>query len=126
MKKRSYLFGIVLFGLFLLQGCGPVIVSHTLADPPPPWFYPNRIETVRYVFFPEFNIYYDLSARMYIYIDGGIWVRRQVLPPRYRSYDLRRSRYQRIRNYHGDNIKRYHEEQNANRGRSNRSTRRSN
>jgi hypothetical protein len=42
------------------------------------------------------------------------------LPPRYRNFDLRRSRYTRIRDYQDDNIQRYHEDHNANRGRSNR------
>ena len=122
---------IILFiGLFLtlssFQACGPVIVSHRLADPPPPWFYPNRVETVRYVFFPEFSIYYDLSTRTYIYLDGGVWRRNRVLPTRYRSYNLNRSRYERVHNYYDDNIERYHNQNNSNRGRSNKSVSRRN
>lgn len=120
MMKKSIFYTVLLLMLFGLQGCGPVIVSHRLADPPPPWFYPHRVEAVRYVFFPEFSIYYDLSSRTYIYLDGGIWVRGNVLPPRYRSYNLNRSRYERIRNYYDDDIKRYHDQYKANKGRSNR------
>ncbi len=119
--KKAILFIGLFFALSVFQACGPVIVSHRLADPPPPWFYPNRIEAVRYVFFPEFNIYYDLNTRVYIYLDGGVWVRRNVLPPRYRSYNLNRSRYERVRNYYDDNIERYHNQNNSNRGRSNKS-----
>jgi len=125
MKKT-----ILFIGLFLalsgFQACGPVIVSHRLADPPPPWFYPNRVETVRYVFFPEFSIYYDLSTRNYIYLDSGIWRRNRVLPSRYRSYNLNRSRYERVHNYYDDNIERYHNQNNSNRGRSNKSVNRRN
>ncbi|MDF0708837.1 hypothetical protein [Flagellimonas okinawensis] len=124
MKKVVLLIGLFL-ALLGFQACGPVIVSHRLADPPPPWFYPNRVETVRYVFFPEFNMYYDLTTRVYIYLDGGVWVRRNVLPTRYRSYNLSRARYERVRNYYDDNIERYHN-QNSNRGRSNRSVDRRN
>ncbi|MGB5370715.1 MAG: hypothetical protein WBN18_09805, partial [Flavobacteriaceae bacterium] len=97
-----------------------VIISSRPAHPPPPWFYPNRLEVVRYIYFPELSIYYDLSARTYVYFEGGVWVRRNVLPPRYRNFDLRRTRYTRIRDYQDDNIQRYHEDHNANRGRSNR------
>lgn len=119
--KSGILFILVIV-LLLLARCGPVVVTSPPNNPPPPWFYPNRVEVVRYVYFPEYSIYYDLSARTYLYLDGGIWVRRNVLPSRYRSIDLRRSRYERIRNYNDDNIRSYHEEHNANRGRSNRNT----
>lgn len=113
---------LVLLGIFLLGSCGPVVISSRPNHHPPSWFYPNRLEVVRYVYFPEFSIYYDLSAQTYLYLDGGIWVRRKVLPPRYRTIDLSRHRYERIKNYQEENIRRYHEEHNANRGRSNRTT----
>jgi hypothetical protein len=121
-KSKLGLFLLVVFMAF--ASCGPVIVTSRAGAPPPPWFYPNRLEVVRYVYFPDLNIYYDLSTQVYLYLDGGIWVRRNVLPPRYRRIDLRRSRYERIRNYNDDSIRRYHEENNLNRGRSNRSVRR--
>lgn len=124
--KRIWSYSAMVLLLMAMQGCGPVLVSHNLADPPPPWFYPNRIETVRYVYFPELSIYYDLSARTYIYLDGGVWLRRKVLPPRYRTQDLNRFRYERIRNYYEDDIRRYHDQNNADRGRSNKSVGRRN
>ncbi|NAS12275.1 hypothetical protein [Poritiphilus flavus] len=109
--------------ILCVSSCGPVIVSHRLSDPPPPWFYPNRIETVRYVYFPEHLVYYDLSLRTYLYLEGGVWVSVNVLPRRFNNINLRRSRYIRIRDYHGDDIKRYHQENHLNRGRSNKSNR---
>lgn len=127
MKKVSTTrFTLVLIGLFLLTSCGPVVLTARSGNPPPPWFYPNRLEVVRYVYFPEISVYYDLSARTYVYLDGGVWVRRNVLPPRYRSIDLNRYRYERVRNYSDENIRRYHEENNSNRGRSNKTLRRAN
>ena len=120
MKSRTFSLALGVSLLFLLLGsCGPVVITSRTSHSPPPWFYPNRLEVVRYVYFPEFSIYYDLSARTYLYLDGGVWVRRNVLPPRYRNVNLRRSRYERIRNYNDDNIRRYHDENNVNRGRSN-------
>ncbi|MGB5700495.1 hypothetical protein [Muriicola sp.] len=123
--KSRWLLSLSAVFLFMTS-CGPVILSSRYNSPPPPWFYPNRIEFVRYVYFPEYSIYYDLSARTYLYLDGGVWVRREVLPQRYQRVDLRRSRYERIRNYNDDNIRKYHEEHNANRGRSNLNTPRRN
>ncbi|XLS30722.1 hypothetical protein ACJD0Z_07800 [Flavobacteriaceae bacterium M23B6Z8] len=120
--KTIYLKGFLLliFCLLSLQSCGPVVIAHRADMPPPPWFYPNRIETVRYVYFPNYSIYYDLSLRMYIYYDNNRWIRVKTLPSRYRNINLRRARYRRINNYYDDNIKRYHENQNS-RGRSNQS-----
>ncbi len=125
MKVFS-LFRRILLGAFiwLMMGCGPVIVTSRPTAPPPPWFYPNRLEVVRYVYFPELTIYYDLHTNMYLYFEGGIWVRRSVLPLRYRQYNLRRSRYVRVRDYRGDRIEEYHNNR-ANRGRSNLDRRRS-
>jgi hypothetical protein len=127
MENRVFLKGIGLFLIYaillILASCGPVVISSRPSHPPPPWFYPNRLEVVRYIYFPEISIYYDLSAQTYLYLDGGIWVRGNQLPPRYRNFNLSRSRYNRIRDYQDDNIQRYHEDHNANRGRSNRTVR---
>lgn len=125
-KNKKFRLILTVITLLILGSCGPVVISSRPGNPPPPWFYPNRLEMVRYVYFPEHHFYYDLSVRTYLYLDGGIWVRRKVLPPRYRNLDLRRSRYERVKGYRGDNIRQYHQENNANRGRSNRNdTRRS-
>ena len=113
---------ILILGLFFLSSCGPVVISSRPNYHPPSWFYPNRLEIVRYVYFPEFSIYYDLSSRSYLFLDGGIWVRHNALPPRYRHIDLSRQRYERVKNYQDENIRSYHDEHNANRGRSNRTT----
>lgn len=122
-KKTLHYLSILI--VFVLVGCGPVVISSRPNHPPPPWFYPNRLELVRYVYFPEFRIYYDLNTRNYIYLEGNIWIRNEVLPPRYRNYNLRKSRYVRIKDYHGDNIERYHDN-NSRRGRSNLDTKRIN
>ena len=121
-RFKMFRYLLALNTLFIIGSCGPVVVTTGISEPPPPWFYPNRVEVVRYVYFPEYFFYYDLSARTYIYLDGAVWVRRNVLPPRYRNLDLRRSRYERVKGYRSDDIQRYHEEHNANRGRSNRNT----
>lgn len=130
MESRGLFKSLILFLavliLLLMARCGPVVFTSRVGHPPPPWFYPNRLEIVRYVYFPEYNFYYDLSARTYLYLDGGVWVRRNILPPRYRNINLRRARYERIRNYSDENIRRYHEQKNLNRGRSNKTVPRSN
>lgn len=102
------------------SGCGPVVVTSRPNHPPPPWFYPNRLEVVRYVYFPEYFIYYDLMLSDYIYLHDGVWVRVKVLPPPYHNIDLNRSRYVRVKGFKGDDIRTYHNENNV--GRSTRTT----
>lgn len=110
MKKVVLLMVALLFSCsFSLESCGPVVVTSRIGTPPPPWFYPNRAETVRYIYFPEHDIYYDFSIRSYLYLDNNIWISADFLPLRYRHFDLRRSRQVRIHDYFGDDIRKYHD-----------------
>ena len=119
MKKRNQLLIIQLVAfMFIAQSCGPVVFSSSLETAPPVWFYPNRVETIRYVYFPDYMIYYDLSLGNYIYLNNGAWVRVKVLPQRYRSFNLRQSQFVRVKNYRGDNISEYHRANNSNNRRS--------
>ncbi len=123
MKKRNYAIALLLIiSALAVQSCGPIVISSRPDIPPPPWFYPNRVENVRYVYFPEFMIYYDLTLRNYIYRNNNVWVRVNVLPPRYRTINLNRSRFVRIKSYRGDNISKYHRENNTTRRRTNTSS----
>ena len=109
MKKSVFLTLLMLFSLvFSLESCGPVVVTSRIATPPPRWFYPNRAESVRYIYFPEHDIYYDFSIRSYLYLDNNIWITADLLPDRYRYLDLKRSRQIRIHDYFDDDIKIYH------------------
>lgn len=116
---------LTLVVFLVLTSCAPVVLTSRPNHPPPPWFYPNRVEVVRYVYFPNHHFYYDLTTSNYLYLEGGVWVRGNVLPSQYRNLDLRRLRYERVKGYRNDNIRSYHEENNANRGRSNRTAPRS-
>jgi len=108
--KNSYLklLSLLVVGILTFESCGPVVISSRLGTPPPPWFYPNRVETVRYIYFPDYTIYYDLNYRNYRYLDNGVWITIDALPAKYSHINLRRSKQVRINNYYDDNIQRYH------------------
>ena len=126
-NNKFYTIGFLIISMLILGSCGPVLLSSRPHTPPPPWFYPNRVETVRYVYFPDHMIYYDLSLRTYLYLDNSVWITVNVLPARFNGINLRRSRTVRIQNYFGDNIRRYHKEnQDKIKGRRSTSTRRNN
>ncbi|MBC8757634.1 hypothetical protein H2O64_23400 [Kordia sp. YSTF-M3] len=120
-NKLSF-FVILILSLFFLKSCGPIILAPYPDNPPPAWFYPNRIESVRYVYFPDYVIYYDLSLRQYIYLENNVWIRVNVLPLRYRSINLNRSRYVRVRGYRDTNIRTYHRRTYTNSPRSSRTS----
>lgn len=109
MKKLKLLMSVIFLIIASnLESCGPVIISSRPSAPPPPWFYPNRVVNVRYVYFPDISIYYDLTLRQYIYFDNGAWLSVNVLPQRFNAVNFRSSKQIQIRDYFGDDIGKYH------------------
>ncbi|NRD24613.1 hypothetical protein HNV10_15270 [Winogradskyella litoriviva] len=107
MKSLKFIV-IIVGSLLSFESCGPVIISSRPSHPTPAWFYPNRVVNVRYIYFPEYYLYYDLTLRQYIYLNNNTWVSVKVLPQRFNTINLRRAKQERINNYYGDNIREYH------------------
>ena len=120
--KNNKVFTLLVAVTLIVTSCGPVVFTSRPNNAPPPWFYPNRVEMVRYVYFPEYAIYFDLTMNNYIYLNNNVWVRVNILPSQYRHIDLNRSRYVRVKNYRSENIREYHNKN----GRSNTSKRATN
>ena len=55
----------------------------------PAWAPPYH-SGVRYYYFPDIEVYYDLSSNDYIYLNDGRWYFSNSLPDYYREYDLYR------------------------------------
>lgn len=109
MKKAKFICIAFLLGVFIsLESCGPIIISSRPSHPTPSWFYPNRVVNVRYVYFPNYTIYYDLTLRKYIYLDSGAWITVNVLPTRFNGINLRRTKQVRVEDYYGNDIREYH------------------
>jgi hypothetical protein len=108
MKAFKIIFIGFLISLLCMESCGPVIVSGGYNHQTPTWFYPNRVVHLRYVYFPDYSVYYDLSLSSYIYFDNGVWTTVKVLPPRFNGVNFKHAKQIRVDNYYGDNIKEYH------------------
>jgi len=106
--KNNIFFTLLLAITLTVTSCGPVVFTSRLNTQPPTWFYPSRLEMVRYVYFPEYSIYFDLTMNNYLYLENNVWVRVNALPPRYKHINLNRSKYIRVKNYRSDNIRDYH------------------
>lgn len=107
-NNKLQIISVLLVGLLTIESCGPIIISSRPQIPLPGWFYPNRVINVRYVYFPDYMVYYDITLRHYIYLENSTWVTVNVLPPRFDSVNFRRVRQVRIDNYFGDHIQNYH------------------
>ena len=99
---------LILIVIGLLNSCGPVVVTSRIGNPPPVWFYPHRVEVVRYIYFPDLVLYFDLRTHSYLYRDGNVWRRQPDIPYKYRSLNLSKQRYERIQNYDRDDIDPFH------------------
>lgn len=107
MKINKFFTMLLIIALFLTS-CGPVVLTSGVNYSPPSWFYPNRLELVRYVYFPEYSIYYDLTMNNYLYLNNGVWVRVKALPSQYRNINFNSSKYVRVKNYRENTIREYH------------------
>ena len=76
--------GIIVF----FAGSVHAQVSVSLNVGSPPMWGPVGYTDVQYYYLPDVEAYYDVQTSMFIYVDGGVWVRRGHLPERYRDYDL--------------------------------------
>ena len=66
---------VITIALFLITP------EKTHAQGPPPWApaHGYRAKT-KHIYFPEQNIYYDIEAHNYIYLDGGHWSISAAIP----------------------------------------------
>jgi hypothetical protein len=83
---KNYFFYSIAF--FALLSCGTS--SYVEEEPQyinPDWA-PAYSPGVRYYYFPDIEVYYDLSARDYVYLQNGQWLFSSTLPPYYHDYDL--------------------------------------
>ncbi|WP_286897114.1 MULTISPECIES: hypothetical protein [Sphingobacterium] len=88
MKKLFYAAAIIA-GLFT-AGAAQAQVSISVNIGSQPSWGPAGYDYARYYYMPEYNMYYDVPARCYVYYDNGGWIRRASLPRRYRHYDFYR------------------------------------
>jgi hypothetical protein len=54
----------------------------------PPLWGPVGFADIQYYYLPDIEVYYDVPTAMFLYYEGGMWVRRGYLPRRYRNYNL--------------------------------------
>jgi len=97
----------VLAVVLLFAGASQAQISVRFNIGLPPSWGPEGYTDVRYYYLPDVQAYYDVPSSMFIYFEGGYWVRRSYLPSRYRNYDLYHGYKVVMNDYHGNTPYRY-------------------
>lgn len=71
-----------------------------------PWATPRRADT-RYVYFRDYNVYYDCSKKVYLTLSGKHWVASVSIPIAIQKADPSRVMYADV-DYRGDDLYNYH------------------
>ena len=86
MKRFMGIF-ISLFVLFAANKThAQVHISIGIGDQPA-WA-PEGYDDAQYYYIPDMDIYYDVAAHQFLYLQNRHWVGTSVLPGQYRKYDL--------------------------------------
>ncbi|WP_276381227.1 hypothetical protein [Flavobacterium sp. H4147] len=80
---------------------------------PPSWG-PQGYDDDRYYYLPDIDVYYDINQSVFIYDNGGRWIREKRLPAKYRQYDLYSGYKVVLTDYRGDAPYTYHTKHRAN------------
>lgn len=62
---------------------------------------PVGYSSVNYYYIPDIQVYYDVRATQFIFLNNGVWIRSNNLPRQYRNYDLNRGYKVVLNDYHG-------------------------
>jgi hypothetical protein len=77
---------------FGLTGC-VVVNPLTPSAAPPPWAPAHGYyKETRYIYYPQYNVYYDTRTRVYLVRSGSTWARSAAPPPGVRKQELQKSR----------------------------------
>jgi len=87
MKRLVFIMMLGAAGLVLNnQLHAQVRVSINIGNQPA-WA-PQGYDDAQYYYLPDMDMYYDVPAHQFVYMNNRRWVRTAVLPPSYRRYDL--------------------------------------
>lgn len=83
---------ILTISLFFAVSISGFVVAQNInininLDKQPSWG-PSGYDYAGYYYFPDINIYFDVSNSLFYYLSGSKWVSNQYLPDKYRKYDL--------------------------------------
>lgn len=91
MKRIVFLLGMLALLMALPSNKASAQISVNINIGQQPAWGPVGYEYVRYYYFPEINVYFDVPSSLFYYPRRGRWVAARYLPPAYARYDLYRT-----------------------------------
>ncbi|HEX4875959.1 MAG TPA: hypothetical protein VFV31_04755 [Chitinophagaceae bacterium] len=80
--------GVLLLLTAFYAGCDtPFLITTSFGDTNPPWA-PPYYNGARYYYFPDEEMYYDLSGHQFVYLNNGQWLFTPTVPAVYSHTDL--------------------------------------
>ncbi len=94
-NKKKFMKKLIKISLFVLIGLLPVIkttaqVHVTINIGDQPAWAPEGYDDAAYYYIPDMDMYYDVAAHQFLYLQNRHWVHTSILPAQYRKYDLYR------------------------------------
>lgn len=100
MMKEIKLLTIGIVMLFASNSIFSQVSVNVNVGNPPSWG-PAGYASVNYYYLPDIQVYYDVPAAQFIYLNGGTWIRSRNLPGHYKNYDLYNGYKVVLNNYYG-------------------------
>lgn len=91
MKRIVFLLGMLALLVALPSNKVSAQINVNINIGQQPAWGPVGYDYVRYYYFPEINIYFDVPSSLFYYPRRGRWVAARYLPPAYARYDLYRT-----------------------------------
>jgi len=87
MKRITFLIAFIAAGmLFTNRIHAQLSVSLNIGNQPA-WA-PEGYDEAQYYYIPDMDMYYDVPAHQFVYMNNRSWVRSSTLPSSYRKFDL--------------------------------------
>lgn len=85
---------VIALGLFFAMGLSDSLQAQNISvnvninlDKQPAWG-PVGYDYAQFYYFPDLDLYYDVTNTLFYYLSGGKWTSIRYLPAKYRKYDL--------------------------------------
>lgn len=86
MKKITLISALFLSALLFKSADAQISVNVNIGAQPA-WG-PVGYDYVENYYLPDIDVYYDVPAHQYVYLNNNVWVRSRALPARYANYNI--------------------------------------
>nr|WP_294793689.1 hypothetical protein [uncultured Mucilaginibacter sp.] len=86
MKKITLIAATILSSLLYTSANAQISLNVNIGSQPA-WG-PVGYDYVENYYLPDIDVYYDVPAHQYVYLNNNVWIRSRALPARYANYNV--------------------------------------